>query len=161
MKTERTMFGTPNQRFVPMLLKPRIAPNVALILGGVFISYLGFGAVFGLGLYKDLLGVLPGIFGLLGLLMACKGVGAVVKRGRLAIIIDQAGIRFPTGNVFHLELGYIAREDITGVSKHESMKGRGIEITVRSGKKLFIEARHYCEIDEFVEHCKTNGFPMA
>ncbi len=144
-----------------MVLKPRLALNVGMILGGVFISYLGFGAVFGLGLYKDLLGVVPGIFGLLGLFMACVGVGALVKRGRLGITIDEAGIRLPTGNVFHPGLGFIARQDITGVSKHESMKGRGIEITVRSGERIFIQARHYCDVDEFLAHCKANGFPTA
>ncbi len=144
-----------------MLLKPRLALNVGMILGGAFISYLGFGAVFGLGLYKDLLGVVPGTFGLLGLLMAYVGVGALVKRGRLGITIDEAGIRLPTGNVFHPGLGFIARQDVTGVSKHESMKGRGIEITVRSGERIFIQARHYCDVDEFLAHCKANGFPTA
>jgi hypothetical protein len=93
--------------------------------------------------------------------MVCVGVGALVKRGRLAITIDEAGIRLPTGNVFHPGVGFVAREDITAVSRHESLKGRGIEITVRSGQKIFIQARHYCELDEFLAHCKANGFPIG
>lgn len=73
---------------------------MGLIFGGAFICYLGLGAVFGLGLYQDWLGVVPGIFGLLGLFIACVGLGALVWRGRLAIIIDAAGIRLHIGNVF-------------------------------------------------------------
>ena len=95
-----------------MLLKPRLAVSVAMILGGVFICYLGFGAVFGLALYKDLLGVLPGIFGLLGLFMVYGGVVALVRRRRLAITIDEAGIHLPTGNALHPGLGFVARENI-------------------------------------------------
>jgi hypothetical protein len=144
-----------------IVLKQRLALSFGMILGGAFISSIGLGAVFALGLYKEALGILPGIFGILGLFMLCVGAWTLAGRNQLAIAIDGTGIRIPTGNVFRPGDGFIARKSIASISKHETMKGRLVEVTLETGQKVFIQARHYCELDEFLSHCRANGLPVC
>lgn len=145
-----------------MILKPRIALNVAMILGGAFVAYIGLFPVFALGLYTEILGLIPGSFGILGLAMICVGALALARRGRLVITIDETGISLPVGSLLqrNLRQGHIDREDIAAISKHESVKGRVIEITFKGGEKGFVQARHYCELEEFLSYCRTNGLPV-
>jgi hypothetical protein len=55
----------------------------------------------------------------------------------------------------------ICREDIAAVSKHESFKGRLVQIATTSGGAVLVQARHYCELDNFISHCRKHGLPVA
>ena len=102
------------------------------------------------------------MFGVLGVLWVALGILALVRRGKLAIIIDEAGIEFPAFKLYQKESRRvrIPRTNITAVSKHESMKGRLIEIATTKGPVL-LQARHYCELDFFLSHCRSHGLPVA
>ncbi|PWU20286.1 MAG: hypothetical protein C5B50_04270 [Verrucomicrobia bacterium] len=127
-----------------------------MIFGGLFISWISLGPMLGLGLYKNVAGLILGIFGILGLLMLSLGVFTLAKRNRLVIMLDDTGIRIPTGNVFRPGIGFIPRDSIAAISKHESMKGRLIEISLKGGQRVFIQARHYCELDQFLKYCRAH-----
>lgn len=143
-----------------MSLKPRLANNVGLILGGTVLSVVGLGAWMHIGGYA---GLIPGVFGLLGVLWIVVGSLALAKRSRMAIVIDDAGIELPAFAVFQKDSRrvFIRGEDIATVSKHESFKGRLIEITTTGGGKMLVQARHYCELDDFISHCRKYGLPVA
>ena len=125
-----------------------------------------YARVFGIGFAVYLggyLGLLPGVFGVLGVLWVILGVLAVARRSRLAIVIDETGIEFPAFRLYQRESHRvrIPREDIAAVSKHESMKGRLIEIATTSRGQVLLQARHYCELDDFLSHCRRYGLPVA
>ena len=78
-----------------------------------------------------------------------------------AITINENGIELPTGNLFQMRRVRIARKEIGAVLKHESFKGRLIQIITTSGTARLVQARHYCELNEFLSHCKRYGLPVA
>jgi hypothetical protein len=142
-----------------VILKPRIDIYVASILAGGFIALIGFGSAAAIGLYA---GLVPAVFGLLGLSLSVVGVGGLFSRGRRAIIIDPTGITLPRGNVFRSgESVHIPRDAIATIAKDESIKGRLIAIALRTGGKVPIQARNYCELKAFLAHCKAHGLPTA
>lgn len=119
-----------------------------------------FGIRMWLSLGRDL-GLIPGVFGLLGLLLHLVGILAVARRRHLAITIDETGIELPTGNLLDVRRVRIGRKEIGAVLKHESLKGRLIKVITTSGTARLIQARHYCELDKFLSHCKRYGLPVA
>jgi hypothetical protein len=142
-----------------MLLKPRLSNAVGMLLGGSVLALFGIRIAVYLGGY---LGLLPGLFGVLGVLWVVLGVLALARRSQLAILIDESGIEFPVFKLYQRGSPRmrLPREDITAVSKHESMKGRLIEIATTKGPVL-LQARHYCELDDFITHCRDHGLPVA
>jgi hypothetical protein len=143
-----------------MSLKPRLANNVSMILGGCALSAIGLGAWIYIG---DYAGLISGVFGLLGLLWIVLASLALARRSHMAISIDDTGIELPAFAVFQRDSRriFIRREDIATVSKHESLKGRFIEIVTTGGSKVLVQARHYCELDDFMSHCRKYGLPVA
>jgi len=140
-------------------LKPKLSNNLAMTLGGFVMSVAGFGAWISTG---GLVGLMPGLFGIMGLLWLSVGGLALLKRNKLAIIIDDSGINLPA-SVLRKDARRILlrREDIVMVTKHESIKGRIIQITTRSHDQVKVQARFYCELDEFISYCKSHGLPVA
>ena len=53
------------------------------------LAWFGIGAAVYLGGY---IGLLPGVFGVLGILWVVLGILALARRSQLAIVIDEAGI---------------------------------------------------------------------
>src|SRR4051812_4577234 len=106
-----------------LYLKPRLSTSVGMLLGGCLLAWFGIRAVLFLGGYP---GLLPGVFGVLGVLWALIGLLTLARRSQLTIIIDEAGIEFPVFRLYqrHARRVRIPREDITAVSKHESLNGR-------------------------------------
>jgi hypothetical protein len=142
-----------------MILRPRIAPNVAMILGGAFFTLIGFGSALALGLYA---GIIFAILGFLGLFWMSVAILTLSRRSSLAITIDEDGISLPAGGLFRVGPAFrIPREVIAGISKKESIKGRFVEITLSTGDKVPIQARHYCELKTFLSHCKEYGLPTV
>ncbi len=131
-----------------------------MLLGGCVLAWFGIGFAVYLGGY---LGLLPGVFGVLGVLWVVLGVLALARRGHLAIVIDESGIELPVFRLYQRGSPRvrIPREDITAVSKHESMKGRLIQIATTSRGPVLLQARHYCELDDFISHCRSYGLPVA
>jgi hypothetical protein len=142
-----------------MLLKPKLEISVALALGGAILAFGGLEFWTLLGIY----GIVPGLFGLLGLFMLYSGIAALAARKKLSIAIDESGIEQPVGSLLMLNLRrtLIARDNIEVISKHESIRGRLIEITMKSGEKVLVQARYYCELDQFLSHCRRYGLPVA
>lgn len=147
-----------------IVLKQSIGMNVAMILGGLFLSPVFFAVIFGFGEFNDIHefhSIVFGLLGLLGLLMSSVGVVALVTRAKLAITIDDAGIRLPVRNILSSRVVFIAREDILVISRHESIKGRLIVITTKSSEKVIIRAQFYCGLEQFLSHCKAHGLPVG
>jgi hypothetical protein len=121
---------------------------------------VGLGAWIYIGGYA---GLIPGVFGLLGVLWVVVASLALARRGHMIIVIDDAGIELPAFAVFQRNPSrvFIRREDIATVSKHESVKGRLIKIDTLDGGNLFVQARHYCELGDFISHCRKQGLPVA
>jgi hypothetical protein len=142
------------------LLKPRLANNIVMILGGCFISAFGFGPWALVNGYGRLI---LGIFGLLGVLWIVVASLTLAQRGQMAIIIERSGIEVPAIAAFQrgLRRVFIRRQDITAISKHESLKGRLIAIDTTGGGKLLVQVRQYCKLDEFLSHCKRYGLPVS
>src|SRR4051812_18528263 len=128
-----------------MSLKPRLANTVAMVLGGSVMAFFGISAWIFIGGY---LGLIPGVFGVLGILWIAVGGLALARRSRMAILIDDTGIELPAFALFQRDSRrvFIRREEIATVSKHESFKGRLIEIATTRGAKMLVQARHYCEL---------------
>ena len=142
-----------------MTLKPRIDIYVASILAGAFITLIGFASAVAIGLYA---GLVPAVFGLLGISLMAVGVGGLCARNRQAIIIDSTGITLPTGTVFRPgQSVHIPRDAIATIARDESIRGRLIAIALRTGGKVPIQARNYCELKAFLAHCKAHGLPTA
>jgi len=130
-----------------------------MIIGGCVLSVIGLGSWILIGGY---VGLVPGVFGLLGVLWIVVAILALARRGQMAIVIDDTGIELPAFAVFQRDSRrvFIRREDIATVSKHESLKGRLIEIVTTGGSKVLVQARHYCELDDFISHCRECGLPV-
>jgi hypothetical protein len=142
-----------------VILKPRIDIYVAMILGGIFFTFIGFASAFAIGLYA---GIIPAILGVLGLLWITVSVVGLARRRKFAITIDSSGITVPTGSVFRVgERVHIPREAIATIGRDESIRGRLVAIALRSGGKVPIQARQYCELKTFLAHCKSHGLPTA
>lgn len=143
-----------------MSLKPHLANNIAMIFGGCILSVIGFGSWILIG---GPLGLIAGFFGLLGVLWIVIASLTLARRSQMAIIIDDLGIDLPAFAVFQRKSRriFIRRENIVSVSKHESLKGRLIEIVTIDGGKLLVRARNYCELDDFISHCVEHGFPAS
>lgn len=107
-------------------------------------------------------GLIPGVFGVLGVVWIVVGGLALARRSQMIVVIDDTGIELPAFAVFQRDSPRvrIPHEDIVAVSKHQCIKGRLIEIATSSGPGLF-QARHYCELDEFIAHCRSYGLPVA
>ncbi len=131
-----------------------------MLLGGFVLAWFGIRAAVYLGGY---LGLVPGVFGVLGIFWVVLGILALARRTQLAIVIDEAGIEFPAFRLYQRESPrvHIPRDDIAAVSKHESMKGRLIEIATTSRGQVLLQARHYCELDDFISHCRNYGLPVV
>ena len=134
--------------------------SIAMILGGCVLSVFGIGWWVYLGGFA---GLIPGAFGVLGVLWIVVASLALARRREMAIIIDERGIDMPTFPVFERDARriFIRRQDIATVSKHESIKGRLIEIGTADGKKILVQARHYCGLDQFLSHCQRYGLPVG
>jgi hypothetical protein len=143
-----------------MMLKPRPAPNIAMFVGGVFLALIGFVSAWAIGLYA---GIVPAVVGVLGLFWICTAMLMLLRRRSLAITIDQGGIRLPIGKIFYRRIDSILvpREIIASISKHESLRGRLVEITLTTGEKVPVQARHYCELKHFLSHCKAHELPVV
>ena len=142
-----------------MILKPRIDIYVASILAGGFITLIGFASAVAIGLYA---GLVPAVFGLLGISLMAVGVGGLCARKHQVIVIDSTGITLPTGTVFRPgQSVHIPRDAIATIATEESIRGRLIAIALRTGGKVPIQARNYCELKAFLAHCKAHGLPTA
>ena len=142
-----------------MMLKPRPVPNIAMFLGGLFLAWIGFVSAAAIGLYA---GLIPAVVGVLGLFWMGTAMLVLLRRRSLSITIDQGGIRLPTGRIFHrrIESILVPREIIASISKHESLRGRLVEITLTTGDKVPVQARHYCELKHFLSHCQAHQLPV-
>lgn len=143
-----------------MCLKPRLANTIAVILFGCVLSVSGIGAWIHYGGFG---GLITGVFGILGLGCIAAGGLALVRRSEMGIVIDDTGIDLPRFALFQKDPHrmIIRRADIVSVSKHESLKGRLIEITMTDGNRVLVQARHYCELDDFISHCRSHGIPVT
>src|ERR1700737_1170168 len=65
-----------------MLLKPRLAHNIAGIFGGAFVAFIGFASAIGI---SSSASVIPAIFGIFGSLLIFAGGLGLARRSRLAI----------------------------------------------------------------------------
>lgn len=130
-----------------------------MIFGGAFISYLSFISAYLIGFYA---GIVPAIVGIMGLSWIVVSIVALFRRKRFAITINETGIDLPAGNVFAPKAPvHIPSDAIESIAKHESIKGRLVEISLRSGGKIPVQIRHYCEIRTFLNHCKQYGLPTV
>jgi len=131
-----------------------------MILGGIVLSVVGLRAWNYLG---GFVGLIPGVFGLLGVVWIVVAGLALARRGKMAIVIGDTGIELPAFAVFQRDSRrlFIPREDIARVSKHETLKGRLIEIATTGRGNILVQARHYCELDDFISHCRKHGLPVA
>jgi hypothetical protein len=83
-----------------------------------------------------------------------------MQRGKAAIVIDASGVTIPQGSLVRPKTPlHIPRAVIASISKQESLKGRLIEITLTTGDKVPIQARHYCELKRFLKHCQAHELP--
>jgi hypothetical protein len=146
-----------------VLLRFKLSVVIAMILGGVVITYIGCLGWMRTGGY---LGIFPAVIGILGLLMSCSGILQLALRNPLSIVISDSAIDLPstaicerTDNRFQKEARrlVIPRESIAMISKHESFKGRLIEITTKDQNTVLVEARHYCSLNQFISHCRSHG----
>jgi hypothetical protein len=132
-----------------------------MILGGAFIAFLLFSCTFAVAIYASWLPALvPALVGLFGILLMVTGILSLVQRGKAAIIIDDSGVTLPQGSLVRPRSSlHIPCAVIASISKQESLKGRLIEITLTTGDKIPIQARHYCELKTFLKHCKAHELP--
>ena len=104
-----------------MQLKQKLSLSIGLILGGLFIAFIGFFSAIIVGGFPALI---PSVFGVLGLLMVFVGCLSLKRRSMMAIIIDSQGIEVPIGlpNQGGIERLRITSEEIALVSKSISLR---------------------------------------
>lgn len=142
-----------------MVLKPRLANPIALVLAGAGIACL----LIPVALYFGVpYGGIPAAFAIFGIWWVYKGVRLLLKRKKLFIAIDATGIECPLYNWYTKDYDrcFIARPDIASIGKHESVSGRLIQITRTDGTALVLQARLYCELNDFLNLCRNNGLPV-
>lgn len=128
-----------------------------MLIGGALLAFGGFRAWTLLGVQ----GIIPGLFGFLGLWWLYLGTLALVHRSRMAIVIDETGIELPAASMRDRssKRAVIPRSEIVTIGKHESLKGRMIEVTRKRGDKVQIQVRRYCELDQFLSYCRQHNLP--
>jgi len=143
-----------------MTLKPDVSIPIAMVSCGAVLAVGGFAAWFGLGF---VIGLIPGVGGMLGLMMFVVGLIGLAKQTELSITIDESGISVPRGHLLLRSIPrlLIARDEIISISRHESRKGRMISIQRKTGGPVMVQARHYCDLDVFLSHCKRHGLPVS
>ena len=132
-----------------------------MVLGGAFIALLLFVCTFAITHEASWLPALvPAAVGLVGLFLMVTGILSLKHRSKAVITIDQTGITIPQGSLVRPQPGlHIPRAVIASIAKQESLKGRLIEVTLTTGDKVSIPARHYCELKTFLKHCQTHELP--
>jgi hypothetical protein len=132
-----------------------------MILGGAFLAYLLLISAYIVARYASWgPALVPALVGLLGIFWIVSGALSLVQRSKAAIIIDESGITIPQGSLVRPQPGlHIPRAVIASISKRESLKGRLIEITLTTGDKIPIQARHYCDLATFLKHCQAHELP--
>ncbi|MBA3650126.1 MAG: hypothetical protein H0W66_01265 [Chthoniobacterales bacterium] len=142
-----------------MILKPRIAISVSVIFAGAFFAFVGFGSAIAM---ASLYSLFPAGLGVLGLLFFAGGLAALWNRKHLTITIDPSGITMPTGTVFRPgRTVHIPRAAMATIARDESVRGRLVVVALRTGGKVPIQARHYCDLRTFLSHCKAQGLPTS
>jgi hypothetical protein len=132
-----------------------------MVLGGAFIAYLLSISTYIIARYASWgPALVPALVALLGIFWIVSGTLSLVQRSKAAIVIDESGITIPQGSLVRPRPGlHIPRAIIARVSKQESLKGRLIEITLTTGDKIPIQARHYCDLETFLKHCQAHALP--
>jgi hypothetical protein len=134
-----------------MELKPRIATKIAMIIGGLLFS-IGLPFGFDLG---GVVGLVPAAVGLLGIFWISVATYALMRRKKMRIVVDATGVEVPTDGGRLL----LQREEIQSIEKHESLKGRVIQILMEDGRQFILPMREYCELNDFIAYCRNYGLP--
>jgi hypothetical protein len=142
-----------------MLLKRRVDLCIAMIFAGAFFGLVGFGSAAAIGSYAA---TIPAILGFLGLSQIVLGSLLLIKRKRLAITIDRSGISLPAGSLLRNDLRnvFVPKEAMAAIYKHECVRGRLIMVSLLNGHKIPIQARNYCELKDFLAHCRQFNLPV-
>jgi hypothetical protein len=142
-----------------VILKPRVAHNVAAIGGGIFVLYLGVVCVVAI---SSVASLVPAILVVIGLFWIFVGILGLIRRGRLTITIDRSGISLPAGNWLWSDLRnvLIPREAMAAIYKLECLRGRLIMISLLNGYKIPVQARNYCELKQFLTYCMQFDLPV-
>ena len=143
-----------------MLLKPKLGLSIGLIFGGCFLAALGLGLWYAVGGYT---GLIPGFFGVVGVLWILVGTVALIRRPTLVIQINEKGIDLPARSLFKVGSPriFVRRDDIEAISRQETFRGRFIEIGTKNRGKLLVQVRHYCRLNQFISYCREYGLPVA
>jgi hypothetical protein len=140
-----------------MKLVPRPSTYIGLTVGGAVIALIGFASARAVG---GLAAIVPGVIGGLGVFWIASGAWVLGRRDELAIVIGEDGIEMPSASITRPSSPrfLIPRGDIAMIARSESMRGRGVEVVLKDGRKGFIQVRQYCEIEDFLTHCRKH-FP--
>ncbi|MBX7247317.1 MAG: hypothetical protein K1X53_17615 [Candidatus Sumerlaeaceae bacterium] len=151
-----------------MELKPLLSMAVASIIVGAMIFAIGTAsAVFvtietmefygGIGDLFVIAGL--GVFGLLGASLIWGGWQSLARRREQTIVFFDKGIEVPVAHNGAVIRVSLSGEEISSISKDESVKGRLIRIALKNGEGFLIQARHYCTLNAFLDICRKHNLP--
>ena len=156
------------------VLRPKLSTAIGLVVAGALGTWFSHRMIaldLGLG-WQATLG------GAVGVALAISGIVMLATRDQRRITIAADGIELPA---FAYVLPAVSGMDearallkrdfqgaqrmrvpgaeITGVTKHESVRGRLIQVSRRGAGPVFIQARFHCSLDEFLARCREAGLP--
>jgi hypothetical protein len=136
-----------------MELKPKPAPFILAVLGGMFFIWFSVGIMLSFKEFFWFLGILTVLGGALSLF----GVHIFLTRKHRTLTIDPSGITFTN---FEQNM-HAPADQISQIREIASLRGRGVEISFKSGGASFIDCRHYCQPKAFIKYCQEAGLPCA
>ncbi len=143
-----------------IILKQKLSGILGMLLGGVFLAWIGFICA---AVLNNIISIIPAIFGILGIRWIVIAAAMLLNRSRLSIRISPDGIELPTGTAFrpNAPKQTIPHSNILQIDRHVFLRGRGIKIIQTGGSEIFVDIRRYCSIKKFLTLCRKTGLPLA
>jgi hypothetical protein len=122
-------------------------------------------ALYGLIVLKAQLGsvgYMLSLLGVLGIYWLVAGIVMLLTPGKRSVVVDETGIEMLLENrpFSKPECVLLARDEIVHVSMTELLHGRFIEIAMKNQEVFHLAASYYCDLDEFIGHCKRFELPI-
>ena len=136
-----------------MEIKPKISLFIAALIGGLFFIWFPISIM----LAMETFNIIMAFLALIGCALSLFAVHGILNRKNQLIIVSEHGITQTKGS----EAYQIHVSDIELIRPYVAFSVRGVAITLKDGKEIHFDCRHYCSVKKFLKYCQRAKLPCA